>query len=175
MRFSKLAILVSILFSVDVLSDDHLLGVDYKSLDYESNGFETTLGVVSLNYEYSFSEYFSTELSIGLGAKDGTVETELSDIEIEIEHMWGANLKVVLPVGNFFNVYGKLGYGEVRGKATAKSNGANNSDSVSDPIFGLGVTYNINDTHKVYLDYSSYIEDSSIEISGLSIGYKIKI
>ncbi len=175
MRFSKIAILVSIMFSVEALSDDHLIGVDYKSLDYESHGFEATLGVVSLNYEYSINEFFSTELSIGLGAKDVTIETELSDVEIEIEHMWGANLKAALPVGSSFSVYAKLGYGEVKGKATAKSNGVNNTDTVSDPMFGVGASYSINDKSSVYLDYSSYIDDSQIEISGLSIGYKFEI
>ena len=112
---------------------------------------------------------------MGKGVETVSIYTELSEIEVEIEYLWGLDLKVQYPADDKFSMYAKIGYNEVRGKARALSNGSGSSDTISDPLYGVGSVYKINNRNQLYLEYTSYINDSNIKFDGFSIGYKYKI
>ena len=175
MKVNCFVVLILGFFSVSVYSSEHLIGVDYKSINYEPIGFKDKISAIAINYENNFSKYFSAEIYLGKGVETVSIYTELSEIEVEIEYLWGLDLKVQYPADDKFSMYAKIGYNEVRGKARALSNGSGSSDTISDPLYGVGSVYKINNRNQLYLEYTSYINDSNIKFDGFSIGYKYKI
>lgn len=144
-------------------------GVDLRSLDYKSNGFEADLIAASGKLGYEINDYLSIEGLAGTGISDGTTGSGATSTELSVDHILGIHLKAKYSLGNEFKIYGLVGYSEV--KLTANTSTATATDSTSDTSFGAGVTYNLNNDSAISLDYVNYIDKSFLELNGLTLSF----
>ncbi|WP_018275736.1 outer membrane beta-barrel protein [Teredinibacter turnerae] len=174
-KIIKFIFLPVALLSMNAFSSEKFVGIDYKYLNYNPVGVHEKISAAAINLEFLFNEYYSTEIYVGSGLNKVNLESELSEIEVDIGLLWGISFKAQYPVSDRFSLYAKAGYNEVTGRAEALDYNISSTDTESDQLYGLGFSFEIKKNNQLYIEYASYIHDSQIEFDGVSIGYKYKI
>jgi len=125
---------------------------------------------VMLQAGYQFNPYLAVEgrywTNVGTGDQEGTLVFEgfedspyvMSGDAPDID-AWGIYLKPMLPVGESFNVYALLGYGNVE---------IANMDE-SGFQWGAGASYSISDNLSLFVDYVSLYDDATTSTSPFDI------
>ncbi len=129
---------------------------------------------------YRLNDYFALEgeAGFGLGGDDFDqtvpVPTDIgvlnvdTNINLDVKNYYVGFAKGIIPLGEQFELFGRVGYGAAKAEAdvTASLAGitASGSDSekVSDFAYGVGAQYNFNEQNGLRLDYSSIGGDADI-------------
>ena len=135
------------------------LGVDLRSLDYDSNGFEADLIAVTGKVGYKFIDYLSIEGFIGLGVSDDETGSGISLTKLEVDRISGVFIKGEYPINEKFSIYGLVGKTEVKMTAENSLLPAT-TDTTDDTSFGAGAQFNFKDNMSLSLDYNKYIDKS---------------
>jgi len=103
------------------------------------------------------------EISISTGGANATAESRTIGV---------AGL-AILPVGNQFEVFGKLGIGSTKIDASGTAGGfsASASDSGSDVLYGVGATYNFTRNLGVRAEWER-LNDSEQDIMSIGLQYR---
>ena len=156
----------------NVYAGETYLGVDLRSLDYESRGFEADLYAVTGKVGYKFIDYLSIEGFIGLGVSDDETGSGITLTNLEVDRISGLFIKGAYPINEKFSIYGLLGQTEV--KMTAENQLSTATDTTNDTSFGAGAQFNFNNNMSLSLEYIKYIDKSFLELSGFALSYEFK-
>lgn len=164
--FKKIAILKSLLVAsiasatFTASATELYAGGNFAVLDLE----EATVNSIYGRFGANFSENFSAEVRLGMGAGDDTV----GGIDVELDNFYGAYIRGGVPAGEVFYPYAVLGY--TKAKAEFSWNGGTYSDSESDFSYGVGADFSITENLKINAEYLSYLDKDDAELTGFSAG-----
>lgn len=109
---------------------------------------DVTLGGVTGRLGYRFSPNFAVEGEASIGVKDDTIGA----VDVELDHAVGVFGVGIVPVTPNLDVFGRVGYGQV--KASASVPGVNVSADDDGFAFGGGAQYMLTPTFGVRGDYT---------------------
>ena len=145
-------------------------GVSLAFVDYSEQGVEDEAFITVLNGRFGaqFNENLSGEMRVGIGIGEDRVEVRGSDVDVEIDNIYGAYLRAGALAGDVLYPYAIVGYS--RGKVTATAGRFSASESESDVSFGIGVDFLANEQVFLSGEYMNYLDKDGVEVSGFSIG-----
>jgi opacity protein-like surface antigen len=170
LRKISAAFCISILCGV-AQAQTNYFGGSAAFLDYSEDGIseEASLTAIYGRLGTNFNDNFSGEIRAGIGVGDDTVDVLGTDVNVELDHMFGAYVRGGIQVGQAVFPYVIVGY--TRGKGTVSASGfGSESETESDASFGLGVDGHLTENLVVNVEYMNYFDKDSAEIDGFSIG-----
>ncbi|MBD3648422.1 MAG: porin family protein [Pseudomonadales bacterium] len=146
-------------------------GGSFAFVDYSEEGIgdDASLNILYGRLGTRFNENFSGEIRAGIGIGDDSVNVLGTDVDLELDTLFGAYVRGGIQASETLYPYVILGY--TRGEATASVSGFGSvSDSESDVSFGLGVDFDVSKTLTINFEYMNYLDKGGAEIDGFSIG-----
>ncbi|HTN32431.1 MAG TPA: porin family protein [Marinobacter sp.] len=168
---SLITILGLACFSSSVaLADQNYVGASFAFVDYSEEGIrdDASLTMIAGRLGAKFNKNLSGEIRVGFGVGDDSVNVLGTDVDVELNTMFGAYVRGGVEVAKSFYPYVVLGY--TRGEITLSVPGYSRSDSESDVSFGLGADVDINDKLTFNVEYMNYFDKDGAEIDGFSLG-----
>ena len=153
-------------------TETNYAGVNVVFAKYSEQGASDEASVPLLTGKLGtyFHENFAAEVRAGIGVGEDTVFVGNNQpVDFEIDSMFGAYLKAIIPLADTFNPYAVVGFTRAEVSVSAPGFGKV-SDSDSDVSFGLGADIAIHDTAVFNFEYMSYFDKADAEITGLTIG-----
>lgn len=155
---------------------ENYYGGGFSFLDYSVEaieGVEPSVTAIVGRLGTGFNENFSGEVRLGFGVGDDTVTVDAlggTDVDVELDHIFGAYVRGGIPVTESFYPYAIVGY--TRGKGTASSDFFDRSDSESesDVSFGVGADVGVSENIIINIEYMNYYDKDGAEVDGFSIG-----
>ncbi len=174
--FKKIAIAAIGLSTSSVLcgatqAETGYFGGNLAFVDYSEEGINDDASLVAIfgRLGKNFNENFSGEIRAGIGIGDDSVDVFGTDVDVELDSMFGAYVRGGIHAAESFFPYVVLGY--TRGEVTASVSGfGSESESESDVSFGLGADVNVSEMFKINVEYMNYFDKDGAEIDGFSIG-----
>jgi OOP family OmpA-OmpF porin len=134
------------------------------SCDLKDTAFKV-FGGYRINRNFAAEAFWGEwgEISVSLGGATANVESRTIGV---------AGLGI-LPIGQQFELFGKLGIGNTKLKATGSglATGLTSSDSGSDVLFGFGAAYNFTRNLGVRAEWER-LNDSEIDIMSIGLQYR---
>lgn len=147
-------------------------GLQYALVTYAEEGFddvEPTALVGRIGTH--INEYFSGEARLGFGLQDDSLDIRVfggdAKVDLEVEYLVGVYGVLQSRPQNGFSVYGVLGFSQAELKASAQ--GISVSDEESGLSYGIGANYKW-----FNLEYMSYLDEASFEVTALSLGFLVE-
>ncbi len=137
--------------SISLRAEGLFLGLQYsfidadledKSINYKEDDHLEAYNFImgyTLNNNLAFEIFWGEQ-----GTNDST------ELDFEIESMTGANILGILPVADFLDLYGKLGIADIH------FDNSNGDETLTDFLYGLGVSINVIEQFSIKLEYLQY-------------------
>lgn len=172
--FTKSLLAASALVAASTASaEGFYLGLGYQIGTYDEKGIpEADLSAIKLEAGTYFLENIALEAHVNLGMDDDTVAVPVAgtsvDVDVELESAASLFLKGDLEVSPDFNLYGLLGFSQVKVEASAQGF----SESSSDTGFSYGAGAEMGFGNQVYVsaEYVSYISEDAYDYDGINLG-----
>lgn len=132
---------IALLASASAASAEYYASAGYSQL----SGDDVDLGSVNGRLGYNVNPWLGVEGEAALGVKDDTV----SGVKVELKHQLAAFAVARAPLGEGFEVFGRVGY------ASTKLEAAGTSDSEDGLAYGVGAQYNFG-LNGVRFDYTKF-------------------
>ena len=151
-------------------------GFNFSQLTSDADGISEDANPTALigRLGYFFADQFAIEGRLGTGLSDDTVRVEgfgvVTDVDLELDHLFGAYLVGHLPLGQAASVYGMLGF--TNAKATASTQGFSVTASDSGLSYGFGADVYASERFGLNLEYTQYLDEIGYDVSALSVGAK---
>jgi OOP family OmpA-OmpF porin len=134
------------------------------SCDLKDTGWKV-FGGYRLNRNFAVEGFYGNwgEITVGVGAASAKVESTT----------FGVAALGILPLGEQFELFGKLGLGSTDIEATGSGPGgsATASDSGSDVLFGVGAAFNFTRNFAIRAEWER-LNDSEIDILSIGLQYR---
>src|SRR5262245_53067283 len=132
---------------------------DFKDTDWK------LFGGYRINRNFAAEVFYADHGEISIKARGGSATAKSSPFG-------GVGLGI-LPLGNQFELFGKLGIGSTSVDASATAGGlsAGASDSGSDVVFGIGGMFNFSRNLGVRAEWERY-NDSEIDVLSIGLQYR---
>lgn len=147
------------------------LGGNLAALKYTEAGlhddatFKSIFGRIGLQ----ITANFSGELRAGMGLRDESVAVLGTDVDLELDHFYGAYLRGGFQASDEVSPYVIIGYTE--GELTGSAPGANSATvSESDMSLGFGVDFLVDNSVTVNIEYMRYLDKEGFDVSGPAFG-----
>lgn len=152
-------------------ADDYYAGGTFLDVDYSETGFEdASLNALGGRIGRHFNENFSGEIRAGFGVGDNSVSVISTDVDLEINHFFGAYVRGGFQLGPSAYPYAILGY--TRGEVEASISGfGSETESESDVSFGVGVDLQITENVYLNIEYMNYLDKDDAEVDGFLVGF----
>lgn len=144
---------------VGALASHYTFDVDGASEDLNPTGLTVRGG-------YFFADNFAVETRLGTGLNDDTISG--TDVDIELDQLFGVYAVGHLPVNDAFSFYGLIGFSYA--EATLSNRFASISDDDDGFSYGAGVEVNFTPQVSGQLEYVSYLSKSDYDLNAASIG-----
>lgn len=173
--FSKTLLAASALVTASMANAEGLyFGLGYQIGTYDETGVpEADLSAIKLEAGSSFSENIAVEAHVNLGMDSDTVAVPVSsatsvDVDVDLESSVSLFFKGDLPLSPDFNLYGLVGFSQVKVEASAEGF----SESSSDTGFSYGAGAELALGNQVYVsaEYVSYISEDEYDYTGINLG-----
>lgn len=150
----KLLPLAALLFAITVpaQADQGLyLGAGYANTDFNDSSFDDSIDQFGLRGGYMFTENFGIDLTSAMtsSATNGPVEAEVG--------VFSVNGIASIPLGDYFDLYGKLGGARVKTKTTF-GNSDITEDSSTELFWGVGGKVDFGVVN-LFLEYNRFDTD----------------
>ena len=153
-----------------VYADENYWGAGVGMFDYSEEGIDSDASLTALfgRLGTQFNENFSGEIRAGFGIGDDSINVLSTDVNVELDSMFGGYIRGGVPVSENFYPYAILGY--TRGEISVSVPGFSDSESESDVSFGIGADFGLGESTKFNIEYINYLDKEGAEVSGFSIG-----
>jgi OOP family OmpA-OmpF porin len=132
--------------------------------DFKDTGFKV-FGGVRLNRNFAIEGFYGNwgEVQVDTGAASAKVEAST----------FGVAALGIVPLGERFELFGKVGIGSTEQKATASAGGASATaaESGSDVLYGLGAGFNITRNFGLRAEWER-LKDSEVDIFSAGLQYR---
>ncbi len=154
------------------------LGLGYQIGTYDESGVpEADLSAIKFEAGTYFMDNIAVEAHVNLGMDSDTVAVPVDsstniNVDVELKSAASLFLKGDLEVSPNFNLYGLLGFSQVKVDATASAQGFSYSASTTDTglSYGAGAEVGFGDQVFVSAEYISYISEDEYDYNGINLG-----
>lgn len=165
--------------------DDNLVDI-FESVGLDVVGFDSTMddsdtgfglgGGYQINrnfaFEFAYIDLGSLDYRATAAVTDGVDQVD-ADVALE-NSAAGPVVSVlgILPIGEQFSVFGRAGLSLMNAKGRARiavdgeSQSASQSEQKTDPMFGIGVEYNLSRNFAVRLGWDRYLDVGTEDVAG---------
>lgn len=167
----KTLIALACLLSASVMAGErgNYAGLQYGLATYSETGFpDFDPQILIFRFGYKFNKNLSVEGRVGTGISKGTKTVLSVPLSLEVNSFYGIYAVGTLPINDRVGVYGLVGYTDA--ELTASSPGVSVSGTDSDISYGVGVDIGATNNVSWNLEYTSYIDESNVALSSISIG-----
>lgn len=165
---SLLFLLCSSSYASNSFEEHGYIGLGYSYADADILGVASVdnslLGLVG---GYRFHENFAVEAR-GYG---NIADDTLSGFQIKIDHSFSVFGKAVIPVWQYLDIYGLLGYGQL--KASISNLGL--SDTDSDVQYGIGAAINKGQLLELQLEWVKWYDEDGLDVNGFNLNLVWKL
>ena len=159
----------AILGSFSASANDTYFGASVNFLDIGSDGDDVSINTLVGTLGKNVNENLSAEFRFGFGLSSDSVDVFGTEVDIDLNNMYGVYLKGKLPMSDSFVPYAVIGYS--RGELEASAMGISASESESDVSFGFGFDYKTSESFSVNFEYINYLDKDGTEVDGFGIGF----
>lgn len=148
--------------------------VGYTLVKISADGYSVTPKVLRGVVGYEVNPNLAIEGMVGLGVGDDS--TTLAGVKLvgEVDHMIGLYLKPKMAVSPDLELFARAGFVRSKVTASAPAYGVSASESQSDLSYGVGMSYSINKTTALNVDYMSYYNKDGVKANGFTVGVGFK-
>ena len=146
-------------------------GANLASIEYSEEGIsqEADLKAAYARVGLDLTTYFSSELRLGFGLGNDTVDVLGREVDVQLDKVAGAYFRAGIPASEKVYPYAIVGY--TYGELTASVTGlTRKTESESDLSYGVGIDFIIDYESIITFEYMSYLDKDGAEIKGPSIG-----
>lgn len=141
--------------------------LEYSEADIND---DASLKALFVRIGSNINQNFSAEIRAGVGVGDDTVNVFGTNVDVELDNMFGVYVRGGIPLSNSVFPYAIIGY--TSGKVTASAAGYGSAtESESDMSFGLGVDIPVSKYMHLNAEYMNYFDKDGAEIGGIAIGF----
>ncbi|PCI51736.1 MAG: hypothetical protein COB51_01535 [Moraxellaceae bacterium] len=161
--------------SLAVAAEQPYIGVDYFGVSFSQSDFDMNSYGVRLKLGSEINQYFAAEIHIATAAEE-TLETDDGDEwDVKLEYLYGMGFRGQFPFANErARFYGTVGYSYARLEAESDFFDPE-ADSVDGASIGFGFDVTAAQNWLVNIDYTSYINSNSAELTGASVGVRYQL
>lgn len=178
----KKLLLASVLgtFAITSYAEGGYLGIQFSQLDVEGDAagynLDTEPTAFAFTLGHKFNPNFAVEGTLGIGQSDDGVEIQGNDtgVDFEVDTYIGINAVGIVPLGDLFSLYGKLGIMSVE-----YSDSDGDKAEAAGIAYGVGAAVNPTEHLQVSLEYLVFpdgdYDDYKIDVdaNALSLGLKL--
>lgn len=115
---------------------------------------------------YQMNPNLSFEGMLAFGAGDGSINVAgiRSGLGLKIDNMVGAFVKPSFPIGDVFDLFGRVGY------VSTKVSVDGNSDRSGSLSYGVGGSFRMTPALSLNVDYMIYHKKDDTKVDGYSVG-----
>ncbi|WP_019959973.1 porin family protein [Woodsholea maritima] len=112
------------------------------------------VNALTLRGGYNVSEMFGVDLEGSMGIKSDKIGLNGYTGDVKLNYALGAFARAQMPLGEQFNVYGRVGYSTMKLKYDFPSK--NYNDTKSGLAYGAGAEWNFSDNSGLRLDFTRH-------------------
>jgi opacity protein-like surface antigen len=126
---------------------------------------------------YELSKNVAVEAMLGFGLNDSSTKVDgetVSGLKMKFDSMYGFYVKPKIELAPNFELFGRIGYADVRATLSYSPTHYSEADSDNGLSYGVGISYHFDKRLSFNADYMSYLNKSDYSASGftLGLGYK---
>jgi opacity protein-like surface antigen len=144
-------------------------GLTASQIRYQETGFETLTPVtVGFKAGREINRYFAIEGRMGFGAGRDSVLVSGVTVELELDYYFGLYAKGILPLGNWFSLYGLAGF--TAGTVATHLLGFTFTESDYDLSYGAGAEFALGRNVTLGLEWAQLIEGPGYKFEAVTLG-----
>jgi len=144
-------------------------GVSYASIHYTQDGFPSAdPNAVAFKLGWRANRFAAVEARAGFGVGDDTVTYLGNPVDVAITHYFGVYAKGILPLADWFSVYGVLGV--IGGRVTADGFGYRVDSSDTSVSYGAGIDFALGRHWGMTFEWAELFKDTGFKVQGTSFG-----
>lgn len=132
----------------------------YSVLSVDAEELDADIGMVTARIGAKFTDNFGLEGEANIGAAKDTVEVLGVPVDVEVKSLMAAYVVGFVPLGDQFEVLGRVGLGTM--KVEAEAEGFSVSETDEGLLFGVGAQFFPTEHHGIRLDYTGSDSDAGI-------------
>ena len=148
---------------------DTYLGGGFGMVTYEEQGLpEAEPSALVGRLGYHITSNIAIEGRLGFGISDDDINFAGVPVAVEVDQLVGAYAVGYLPLAEAFSLYGLAGFSYGEGSASAA--GYSLDDDDTDFSYGVGATFDVTQNVAGYIEWAQYFDESSYEVTGITLG-----
>lgn len=155
------------------------IGLDYLQLDLTSGGIPEGASpeAARLRFGAVMAKYLALEAHVVGGTAGDSVVRPGVTYDVEVSGVYSLNGAVRLPLGDAGSIYAYAGYGTVRMSAESNSPFLFSDVEVDDDGLTYGVTVEVRAWRDwgLEVDYTTYLDNDTNELTALGVGIRRKL
>lgn len=147
------------------------VGGNIANLTYSETGTQDDVSWLSGygRFGAQIEDYVSVEWRVGTGFQSEEVTLLDSPADVSLDMFYGAYLLGGIPISKSIYPYALIGY--TRGELEVHGPELNVEAEESDISFGIGINIDISKDFSINAEYTRYLKENGIEISGPAAGF----
>lgn len=147
------------------------VGGNVADLTYSDTSIQNDLSLWSgyARFGAQFEDYVSLEWRIGTSIQDDEVDIAGSRADATLDNFYGVYFLGGTPISESFYPYALIGY--TKGELELNSLGLTVESAESDISYGVGININFPGNFAINAEYTRYLKEKGVEVSGPSVGF----
>lgn len=156
-------------------------GLSTAVADYQEAGMrDLEINTLQAQIGHRVNDNLAMELRLGVGVgDDSNIESAMGqsiEVKLEANYLVSGFVKGILPLG-MVDVYALAGFTtlDLSVEATNLNTNATASldDDGSDVSYGAGLSFKPTEQSSIFLEYINFYDDSSVEVTGYTLGFNL--
>ncbi|RAS53241.1 outer membrane protein with beta-barrel domain [Vibrio diazotrophicus] len=168
MKFLQCILVITALFFGSAQAEDRYsphpyVGMTYSYVDAELYGYSVDNGLLGALVGFRFHQNFAVDFRAYANASDG----DIFGAKVEVERSFSALAKGIIPVHEYFELYGLFGI--ATSKITASYGSLSGSESDEDIQYGIGIAINKGEALETQIEWMKLYDDNNLDASGINL------
>ncbi|MFV0448407.1 MAG: porin family protein [Vibrio sp.] len=164
MKFLQCVIVITALFfgsaqAADRYTPHPYVGMTYSYVDAELYGYSVDNGLLGALVGFRFHKNLAVDFRAYANASDD----DIFGAKVEVERSFSALAKGIIPVHEYFELYGLFGI------ATSKISYGIFSESDEDIQYGVGIAINRGEELETQIEWMKLYDDKNLDASGINL------
>lgn len=142
----------------------------------DGDGIKASPSAIRGIFGYELNPNLAIEGMVAFGMSDATVKfngQSVPGVKMEIDNAIGLYIKPKTKLNDSVEVFARAGFARVKGTVSATGYGSE-TDSENSFSYGAGMSYAINPTTALNVDYMQYLNKDGFKVNGFTFGIGFK-
>ena len=145
------------------------MGFSVGAIDVDVDGTSGATPTTAIaHFGNNLTDYLGFEFRIGTGITDEDISANGTTGDVSLNSLYGAYGVGRIPLADGFSLYGLAGF--THGEVKFLGAGGTAEESEGDTSYGIGARVSPTDRFSVFIEYAQYLDGTSYDVSGGSIG-----